>query len=472
MQRKSKDGTHSRIAWVYFEICVLIAAAFSAWCLQISPHPWSDEGGYINMLVSFFQTGKMDLMQWSQPTYLGAVPFALFALPFHNPQSFSYCGIVAAVLSMTGMFFIVQRHGHWTNATLLALTPLCLYDFVATMPTCMSDQFFLCYLIWSFAFLDWSVSNGNFLGCSTICAFLASITRANGYLLLVSEMVAAFIQRTPVKRLFVHAIICLVAGVGVSLAMTVNPIPIIKATSIPNVVLNHEYALFDVRAAVKAFIEVLPGLLPALVLCFDKNRIRRPDFIACLCVSAICLYFCAKNRIDSPIVGFPNFVIMLFAPVAMLILSSAIRSTKTYSSTVCFIFALVTLLVMPVMPHPLTRHALPAVCSIIIAIALQTTRALQRTKLIAAWCIALVLISSNLYSTFIGRMENSSQWIAGNNALAAGIPEKDLFVNWSWFCAHSLVPGKIEDFDYGNLYRQRETSSPILIQNGRLVRRR
>jgi hypothetical protein len=426
------------------------------------------------MLNSFFSTGKMDLMQWSQPTFLGVVPLAVLMKAVG--QSYSWCGLLASFSTMVGIFVLAKRYTSNTNSLLLALSPLCQLDFVMTMPTIMSDQFFLAFFIWSFVGIDRFVEQktGSSLFCSASAFALSALIRAHGYLLFLSAVLLNYKFKNDQSRKVTMVFgLATVLTILASLSLTTNRIPLERATSLPDVLIRHEFALFDLRAMFKAVFETLFALTPAIIISSQWKRFNRVDLGLAAVSFVLCLNFCMKGVLAAPIWHCSIWIAPLWVTILVALLSQTIRSTprKSYMFSLCCLVALGTILIMPISPHPLTRHALPALVALLVAMATSEKLKNERIRLVAAGCVAIALIASNYLIVFNQRMENKIQWEGANKALANGIQNRDLFVNWDWFCAHDLIPGKIENYDYHAVYEAREQSSKYVIVDGRLIAR-
>lgn len=422
------------------------------------------------MLNAFLKSGQMDLMHWSQPTYLGVLPYAL---PLHilgNDPSYALSGVLASITTFVALSILTSRSGDYRAATLLPLTLFAFPEFVHTAVTAMSDQYFLAYLTASLILLSAdgrTTSKYQMVGLAA-CFGLAALTRAHALILPLCALVGCGWNQSKSERTSLIVLFCVVPVTFVLATMlTTNRIPLTEITSILPI-LHGELALFDVRAMILAIFDTAFALLPASMWLANKHKLGKPDFIVTAVAFLLALNSFIKGHAITSVCDLPNALTLVLIPVACGLLTNVLRNgpidNRMYRTSL--LFAAGTIVVMPIMPHPMSRHALPALVSILFALAIGRPRAqFTRSFFIAAAGLSL-MIGNNLISNYTQRVSLQKDWDASIDGVKKGIPASKIYAGWNWFCFNQLKPGQIEDYDYQKEYLKQKELAPYVVSNG------
>jgi hypothetical protein len=141
------EKSHERI------IAASLLAAFALlffWLGSNGARPVSDAGGYVNMLRHFLESGEVDYMRWSQPTFIGVVALAApWSLLFGTDTVSLQCLVILyGLATVGGLFIFLVQDVRPTRAALLCVCLLCFSEFLPNVPAFMTDIPYIAYIVW------------------------------------------------------------------------------------------------------------------------------------------------------------------------------------------------------------------------------------------------------------------------------------------------------------------------------------
>lgn len=320
------------------------------WLGSIGARPWGDAGGYEAMLRYFLQTGHVDYMKWSQPTFIGILPVAVpWAWLFGTgTSSLQGVGIFYTLLCLAGLYAFLIEHTRPLVAVLLCACLFCFSAFLPQVPTFMTDTPYLAYLVWFLAVhqnlegayaqplavrrLTGVTNSRGAAGTWVLWAVLfglAALTRSFALVLVpvfACQMIAArFATRInddtlaleaadigAGRRIFAERCFWMGAGMAIfSVVLTKllgqNPFSLRDLTVIPEAIATHNPNRLEVRPALISLLLLSVAILPALLLCRPmlRGKVRPGEAMIGLLGLAAGLYFWRKGLLP-PFISLPG----------------------------------------------------------------------------------------------------------------------------------------------------------------------
>jgi hypothetical protein len=477
-QSQALDGA----AWGI--LVVATASLVLLWLANQARVPWEDSGGYENMLRYFLATGRVDYMRWSQPTFTGLLPIAapwgrLFGTSTGSLQLLS---VGYAMLLVLGLYLFLLRHLAPRLAAILALMPLCFPDFVAGASTFMTDVPYACYMVWFLVVhqkledVEYSFNQSRqqyVLRAGWVLFFALAVLTRSFLLIFVPFFLIQAVVGTAETKPFARRCFVLSAVTGILCLIAVrllgrNGFSLVELTVAREVLVQHEWARFDMRAFCLILLSTLVLALPALMLCrvAISRKLRAPEIAAGLLSLLVAAYFGRKGLLD-PVLALPGvpmsarwvliLQILVLTPVATVLLGRVVQTVarKSSNSTSQLLVAIIVthFAILPVMQHPLPRHVFPAFLCLLMAVALigvSEKRNLALTAVIFGSMIAI----QNVAFIHSNRMVNAARWNLSQSLVARGISPQAIDGGWGWFCACQLQPGSPNPQNYVTRYHE------------------
>ncbi|MCC6484201.1 MAG: hypothetical protein IT209_05070 [Armatimonadetes bacterium] len=474
---------------------LLVASALCFFWLAVdTPTPWSDAGGYENMLRHFLGTGVVDYMRWSQPTFIGVLALAVpWAHVFGTTTlSLSCLGAFYSVLLMGGLYLLlVGRVRPWLAVALCA-SVFCFEEFPLSAPAFMTDIPYILYLVW-FLVVHRTLEETHESGgrwaiallwvCWVALLLLAVLTRSFA-LVIIAVFALRSVFLTSADRTF--AIKCLVLSVitaGFSFLvvgkMSVNRFSALELTVAREVLAEHQWERLDLRAFCVISLLTAAALTPALLLTWKKSVRKAPvvDAVVAVAVLGLTAYFWTRGHLPTltgpAIVAFHQRLLaaplLLLAPTGAVLgfrwlrdyLPGMVTSTEQILATI----AVSSLLVLPVMQHPVARHALPAIVALIVLTGYHSSFKFGLWPGVGVLLLVALSTASLLFTTADRRL-NAAQFDVAQGVVGQGQPADTIYAGWSWFCAYNMRPGAPATRDYVASYRHLRTAAPISVLTG------
>lgn len=341
-------------------LCVLGAALLLLGALAShNARPFNDSGGYEAMLRDFLQTGRVDYMKWSQPTFIGllagAVPWShAFGA---NTASLQWLVVLYALLTLLCVWLFAWRDcGPW-RAALFAGAVLLVPDAISTATTFQTDTPYLAYLAAFLlfhrelerAYRDPNAATGKKRNAARVALWaawafafaLSALTRSFSLFLvpvfglqwLLSRrdaLLGAFAARAFVgSALLAGACMLLIKSLGE------HALSLREMTAVP-LILAGDRARFDVRALLTGTLLLCLAIFPAMLFRFTGRRLRShakargrfvPYIVGALAL-ALGIYFWRKGVLNGflplpqaptlkKLLGAAQLLVLPFAAVAM-----------------------------------------------------------------------------------------------------------------------------------------------------------
>ena len=460
-------------------LAVLLTAALALFLAinRTSHVSWIDSGGYENMLRYFLQSGRVDYMRWSQPTFIGMLPVAVpWSLLFGTSSaSLQILGIAYGLALITGLYLFLIRHVPPLYAALLCAALISSSEFLPFVPTFMSDIPYAAYVVW-FLVVHQKLevagareTPGRTAGLWTawsLLFLLACLTRSFS-LLLVPLFLAQWMMRRPFgdaafsRRCFLLAALMSVAALATVRLLGHNGFSPVELTVIPDVVLRHRWARLDLRTLVVSLLQISLLALPALLFSrqMSVRRVSPPEIAAATLGLAAALHFWHKGLLQAgmtlPFVpdNHPALLLLpaLLVPVAFVLFYRLLKAAFAAppSSTVQVLLALIIahLLVLPVMQHPMLRHTLPALIALLMLIAVLGIRT-ARLPFIVSSVVLLGMTGWNAVTLMSQRTVEQARWDTAAGLVRSGVPLSEIDGGWGWYCRYHLQPGRAHPLDF------------------------
>ena len=484
-------------------LAVLLTAALALFLAisRTSHVSWIDSGGYENMLCYFLQSGRVDYMRWSQPTFIGLLPVAVpWSLLFGTSvASLQILGVAYGLALVAGLYLFLIRHVPSLYAALLCAALISSSEFLPFVPTFMSDIPYAAYVVWFLVVhqklegADAQETPGRTAWLWTawgLFFLLACLTRSFSLLLVPLFLVQWMARRSSSgdaafsRRCFLLAALLSVAALATVRLIGRNGFSPVELTVIPDVVLRHQWARLDLRTLIVSLIQIsllaLPGLLISRQM--SVRRFSPPEIAAAALGLVAALHFWHKGLLQAgmtlPFVpgGHPALLLLLLVlllPLSVLLLYRLLKAAfavAALSSTVQVLIALAVahLLVLPVMQHPMLRHTLPALIALLMLIAVLGIRT-ARLPFIVSSVVLLGMTGWNAVTLMSQRTVGQTRWDTAAGLVRSGVPLSEIDGGWGWYCRYHLHPGLARPLnfvtDYAALARSArfvvtETASP------------
>jgi len=438
-----------------------------------TPGWYGDDGGYMHMLNYFMGTGKVDLMHWSQPAAFGVLIIASLVAKIIGGGflQFDFIGLLFTTCACCGAYTLARHHVEPRLSFLIAISIFCFNEVVLVAPTFMTDMPFLAYTIWWLVFTQEIVAKPKiqlwkYFAWSSFLV-LALMTRSTILLAMPGFLVSLLFCPVQRKRLLVLTAlftVTVIVGAAITHSVSINQMSLLDVTSLRQIFVSHDFAMFDIRAAVVAGLSVMFAGSPLLMGVKQTNKELRPVQICTALVAlGLSLYFSMKghfqplNPLLTPLVvccvGVAAFNLPLFV-------AAAIGKNRTLS---VILISCITLqfAVMPIMAHPLTRHAIPVMVMLTTLIAIANLSTLRAQRI--SFLLALALILNNLVGLQSVRLINFAERELGLGLIQEGIKPQDIDAGWGWFCYYGLTPGRQDGLSYQERYEKWQRDAKFFI---------
>lgn len=455
--------------------------------------PYVDAGGYENMLRYFLQSGRVDYMRWSQPTFIGILPVAVpWSLAFGtSTASLQSLGIAYGLVLIGGLYLFLTRHIPPLYAALFCIALIFSSEFLPFVPTFMTDIPYATYLVWFLvvhqqlerAYNERRTERVAGLWVAWGLLFLfASLTRSFSLLLVILFLAQAVWQRSSANAAFPRMCFIVSAALSVAALATVrligiNGFSLMELTVIPDVLLRHQWKRFDLRTLAVSLLQTALMMLPVLLVSKQAivRRFRLPEIIVGVVGFVLALYFWKRGFLEAnmtlPFLPTKTLSLLLvvLVPVAAVLLYRLLEAATTHSgsNTVQVLVALAAahLFVLPVMQHPMLRHTLPAFIALLMLTAIFGVRSSR--VLVAASAIVLVSLAlRNTVSLVQQRTVEQAKWNMATDLVNSGVAFDQIDGGWAWYCYYHLRPGSGHPLDFVTDYHILTTRARFAIVDG------
>jgi hypothetical protein len=440
-------------------LVVVCLALFLPICF-LTPCYYGDDGGYMQMLNFFMQSGKVDLMQWSQPTAIGLLFAGVLAAKcagFGFVQ-LDLVGLLFSIAAVLGLYRLFRARAEAGLSFVLALSIFCFCDAALVAPTFMTDMPFLAYCAWWLVFTQKVLSSEGpvkpvdyVLWC--LFLLLAFLTRSTILLALPALLIAALFCASKRRVLLVMAALFIGCGVvasGITKLLTINALTFFQTTALREIVQLHDFARFNIREAAVATLCVIFSASP-LLLAVNANSYKRlfPARIISAAVAAVlACYFSAKGLFQP--LGTLLSVLVIPAVTcaaynAPVVVADALRNNKALA-LILLTFLVASLGVLPIMAHPLTRHAIPAMVAMIGLVSLADCYKTGTEKYVFA--LVSLLLLNNVIMLQQQRLSEFARLAISRDLQTLGVKPTTIDAGWAWFCYEGLIPGSNDQQSY------------------------
>lgn len=459
MNKISTLDTRGPIALVL--VCL---ALFLPVCL-LTPCYYGDDGGYIQMLNYFMQSGKVDLMQWSQPTAIGLLFAGALAAKIggFGFVQLDLVGLVFSIAAVIGLYILFRTRETANVAFLLALSIFCFCDATLVAPTFMTDMPFLAYCAWWLVFTERIISSDEKVTISnyllwSVFLLLAFLTRSTMLLALPALVLATAVCASKRKLLLLLTVLFIVCGavaLVITKLLTINALTFAQTTALYEIFQLHDFARFNIREAAVATLSVIFSASP-LLLAVNTSSHRRLFLLraGCAALSAIAACYFAWKGLFQPLGGQLTFVVIPCVTIAAynapVVFIDAFRNNKPLSLILLTLLA-ASLEVLPIMAHPLTRHAIPAMVALLALVALANCFKAGTEKFVFA--MVSMLLFNNVVVLQQQRLTEYARLTIAQNLENLGVKPTAIDAGWAWFCYEGLVPGSDEPQSYVDKFK-------------------
>lgn len=417
----------------------------------------------MQMLDYFVQTGKVDLMRWSQPTAVGLlIPGALVAnTAGHGFVQLDILGVVFALAAVTGLYKLFRALSlSATLSFLLVLSIFCFNEIAFVTPTFMTDMPFLAYCVWWLVFTQRILSRAagpEPFQCLSWCVLLvlALLTRSTGLMALPALMAAAALGNSKRKQLLTLTglfILSWALSAGVARMLTINPLSFLQTTALKEIFQLHDFARFNLREGAVATLSIVFAASPVLVAVRGDKTLRLSQFLCAAAFAVAAVYFSYKGLFQ-PLEGWLRLVVVVFVALGAFhlppVFIEALKNNKSLS-IVLLVFMSLGLGVLPIMAHPLVRHAIPAMVSLIILTAIANRWRDNATQVI--FVLSSLLLFTNVVKLQQVRMVDYTGLKMAQRLTEMGFQPDQIDAGWAWFCYQSLKPGVNDPQSYVERY--------------------
>ena len=448
------------------------------------------------MLRYFLQSGKVDYMRWSQPTFIGLLPVAVpWSLAFGtSTASLQSLGIAYGLVLMAGLYLFLTRYIPPLHAALFCLALIASSEFLPFVPTFMTDIPYATYIVWFLVVhqqLEKTYSEPKERGRPAglwiawgVLFLLACLTRSFSLLLVPLFLVQTMLQRSSTSVAFPRRCFLVSAALSVAALVTVRLISLngfspAELTILPDVLLRHEWKRFDLRTLVTSLLQTTLMVLPVLLVSKQASmrRLRLSEGVVALLSFGLALYFWKKGLLEAnmtlPFVptdmkGLSLFLVVL-VPIASVflyrLLETAFMGSRSSIVQVLIALAIAHVLVLPVMQHPMLRHTLPAFIALLMMTAILGVRS-NRMLLAVSGLILLGLALHNTISLIQQRTVEQAKWNIAADLVKTGVPLDQIDGGWGWYCRYHLHPGIAHPLDFVTDYPNFTRSARFSVTNG------
>ncbi len=453
-------------------IALVCLAIFLPICV-LTPCYYADDGGYTQMLSYFMQTGKVDLMHWSQPTAIGLLLVASLIVKAVGLGfvQLDVIGLLFSISAVCGLYILLKRYLSTEMAFLISLSIFAFSEVTYVTPTFMTDIPFLSYCVWWLVLTDRILSEEG----SNVWTYagwflfllLAFLTRSTILLALPALLLSAALCTKSRKRILVLSlgfIGCWLLSVVSAKLLSINQLSFFDTTALREIVQLHDFARFNLRALAVATLTVVFALSPLLLVVKPvDNKLRIIQIGSAVLVAVLAVYFAHKQfflplgKTCSPIaiaaVTFAAFNI----PV---IVRESLRANKVLS-VILITYAAAQFAVLPIMAHPLVRHVIPAMVMLTILAGIANAWRAHAFKILML--LSPFLIFCNVINLQQLRLIDFAtlQFIQDLNR--RGVSPQTIDAGWGWFCYTALVPGRNESQHYVERYKSWQSEAKYFV---------
>lgn len=429
----------------------------------------------MQMLKYFMQSGKVDLMQWSQPTAIGLLLAGALAAKIggFGFLQLDLVGLLFSIAAVVGLYLLFRARATASISFLLALSIFCFCDATLVAPTFMTDMPFLAYCAWWLVFTEKILSSEEQVTISNyllwfVFLLLAFLTRSTMLLALPSLIIAAAFCASRRKLLLV-LIALFIVGWAVALVitklLTINALSFFQTTALREIFQLHDFARFNIREGAVATLSVMFSASPLLLAVNTRSDKRFLIVrVAGAALAAIAACYFAWKGLFQPLGSQLSVVVVscvAFAAYnAPIVFIDALRNNKPLS-LILLTFLAVSLGVLPIMAHPLTRHAIPAMVALIALVALANCFKAGSEKFVFA--MVSLLLFNNVVVLQQQRLTEFARLTLARDLETLGVKSTTIDAGWAWFCYEGLVPGSIEQQSYVDKFKnwQKEASFTV-----------
>jgi hypothetical protein len=495
MQSSNQSLSKSRL-WLYFALLMVLYCGAFVSVFWAGHAPYVDSGGYEKMLQYFLATGKVDYMRWCQPSFLGVLPVAcawVFLFGSSTP-SLQVLGICYGVVLVAGIYLFASKHVEPLCALAIAGSVGCFPDFLSVTPTFMTDIPYLAYLVWFLNVhftLDSTLTErsdaprlrGTFwlwVTWSVLLLFACSI-RA-GALVVLPMLIALCltIRKWPRRAAILYLLLSIgVLALGFAMIRLIGErsLSVIELTVYREVVLDHDWARFNLRALGCAILEMAVVALPALTLSVRPIRQKTSWVEIVIGISSLLmvLHFWRKGVLTDltimPVIGGVPAWVSLFpavlAPFGVVylyrLIKGVISGNARNSEYLVILIMGFTFAALPITQQPVPRHVLSAFVALLLLVA----ATLRHRPQPAALAVVLIAITALV----LRNLERAQYNLAVTESISKVCKElvrreariDDIFGGWDWFCYYDLKPGSPDPVGYDRRYHQMEASARYVV---------
>jgi hypothetical protein len=433
------------------------------------PVPYTDDGGYARILQYFLKTGKIDLMHWSQPTIVGLV---LLSAPIVSVMGATFkqldtIGIFYTICALSATYLFARSYLETLASAAITLSLFCFSEIPFAAASFMTDMPYLAYFAWWLLFTQRILSTNSgkslkpYIGwCLTLV--LAMLTRSTIALMLPGFILAAVLcvqQRKQLVRMFGLFLCCGAASTAVTHCMVINPVSLMDSTALQEIFGLHDWRRFNLRIASFSIVSLLFACAP-LLACMRANAplLRRLQF----CLSAVALlvsaYLLAKGFVTPPIVT-GCIVAAFYLPSTM----AKAKEVNLPLWTILFVGTMTHITVMPIMAHPVPRHAIPIMLMLVLMLSMVNCWHANRIKF--CFPLAAALIFYNVIALYQVHLVQFATWQMANKLVSLGNSPESIDAGWSWFCYHGLHPGTDEKTSYEDRFNSWQKNATFIVSN-------
>ncbi len=193
--------------------------------------------------------------------------------------------------------------------------------------------------------------------------------------------------------------------------------------------------------------------LPALLLSAQARKIRPSIGDACVAAAGLVVgvYYWRRGMFPSvlPLVNpgalkVVTLIQVLGASIGWVVvyrlLRESVRGGRSSAAPMLAVVIVAQFAAMPIMQHPLLRHAMPAFVALVALVAIIGIRSALPTRVIAAVLIAAMGFSNAQMTRHTAQVDEAA-WQLSGELTKSGVSLEQLDGGWGWFCYYHLHPG-------------------------------
>ncbi|MBS1955889.1 MAG: glycosyltransferase family 39 protein [Cyanobacteria bacterium SZAS-4] len=455
-------------------IALVCLTIFLPICL-LTPCYYADDGGYTQMLSYFVQNGKVDLMHWSQPTAISLIVIASLIVKIigFGFAQLDIIGLLFATAAVCGIYVLLKTRLSSVVSFMVALSIFAFNEVTYVTPTFMTDIPFLAFSVWWLVFLDRTLTSEtnnrwNYLACF-VFLLLSLLTRSTILLALPALFGAAIFCQKERKTLLIQSgvfVACLLLSLAITKFLSINQLSFLDTTALREIIQLHDFARFNLRELAVATLYVVFACSPLLmVVKAADSKLRIVQIGSAVIAGVLAVYFTYKGffvpfgKLASPVVILCVMVAAFNIPI---VVTASLQKEKVLS-VILLIYAASQLAVLPIMAHPLVRHAIPAMVSLTIVIAVANMWRNNAFRLLMV--LSPLLIFANVINLQQIRLIDFATWQLVQDLNEKGVAKDKVDAGWGWFCYTALVPGSNDPKHYVEKYRDWQSDAKFFVGN-------